>query len=219
MGAAAADGEGDGGDAAVAASMVQLPEGAPRGLVTELFHTCLFARPPVTSSLQAASAPLPPRCKTDASRAAAFGLLTALCHNCPANLHTLFQFGLLPLEQQFTKGEGWNQRPAATARASCGFVGLKNLGNICYINSIMQQLYMVPALRRGVLSLEDVATEDIGKESQSESQSQSQSQPQSQQRADSRSPKASAPQQGSRSRREKPWRERRHPACKQSPLE
>lgn len=93
---------GDGADGADAASVP--PAQAPRGLVTELFYNCLFARPPVGSSLTEDKAmPSPPRCKTDASRKAAFGLLTSLTHNCPRNLDTLFQYGLVPLEKQFTK--------------------------------------------------------------------------------------------------------------------
>ncbi len=32
-----------------------------------------------------------------------------------------------------------------------GYVGLRNLGSTCYINSLMQQLYMIPKMRYGVL--------------------------------------------------------------------
>ena len=38
---------------------------------------------------------------------------------------------------------------------SCGHVGLKNLGCICYMNSIMQQLYMVPTFRYAIMSADD----------------------------------------------------------------
>ena len=103
---AASDGRSDAvsdSDTAVAAAGAVAPASAPRGLVTELFYNCLFARPPVGASAMEDTAPSPPRCKTERSRKAAYGLLTALCHNCPRNLNTLFQYGLVPLEKQFTK--------------------------------------------------------------------------------------------------------------------
>ena len=38
---------------------------------------------------------------------------------------------------------------------SCGHVGLKNLGCICYMNSIIQQMYMVPTFRYAIMSADD----------------------------------------------------------------
>jgi len=40
-------------------------------------------------------------------------------------------------------------------RSSTGYVGLKNLANICYINSMMQQLYMNKNFRYLVLRIKD----------------------------------------------------------------
>lgn len=39
-------------------------------------------------------------------------------------------------------------------RASIGFVGLKNLGCTCYMNSLIQQLYMVSAFSESILSID-----------------------------------------------------------------
>ena len=37
----------------------------------------------------------------------------------------------------------------------CGYVGLKNIGCICYMNSILQQMYMVPPFRNAIISSDD----------------------------------------------------------------
>jgi ubiquitin carboxyl-terminal hydrolase 9/24 len=36
-------------------------------------------------------------------------------------------------------------------RAASGYVGLKNFGCTCYMNALIQQLYMIPDLRKGIL--------------------------------------------------------------------
>lgn len=43
------------------------------------------------------------------------------------------------------------------ARTARGFVGLKNAGATCYMNSVLQQLYMVLPIRLGLLSAHGAA--------------------------------------------------------------
>jgi len=45
----------------------------------------------------------------------------------------------------------WSIDSGADFRAPCGFVGLQNLGFICYMNSLIQQLFMIPRIRYGAL--------------------------------------------------------------------
>lgn len=45
--------------------------------------------------------------------------------------------------------------PPVDGRARCGFVGLKNGGATCYMNSVIQQLYMVPGIPEVVLGVEE----------------------------------------------------------------
>jgi ubiquitin carboxyl-terminal hydrolase 9/24 len=40
-------------------------------------------------------------------------------------------------------------------RASTGYVGLKNFGATCYMNALIQQLFMISDLRKGILSSEE----------------------------------------------------------------
>lgn len=40
-------------------------------------------------------------------------------------------------------------------KSATGFVGLKNIGCICYMNSIMQQLFMIPSFRKAILEVQD----------------------------------------------------------------
>jgi hypothetical protein len=39
--------------------------------------------------------------------------------------------------------------------SSSGYVGLRNLGSTCYMNSLLQQFYMVPEFRCGIIMADD----------------------------------------------------------------
>ena len=45
--------------------------------------------------------------------------------------------------------------PPVDGRAACGYVGLKNAGATCYMNSVLQQLYMVPGVPEAILSVDE----------------------------------------------------------------
>ena len=50
---------------------------------------------------------------------------------------------------------GPNAVAYATSKSRSGYVGLKNMGCICYMNSTMQQFFMVKGFREGILTYED----------------------------------------------------------------
>ena len=52
----------------------------------------------------------------------------------------------------------WEYLPPVGPRPTKGFVGLKNAGATCYMNSVIQQLYMIPPIRNGILAVEGTGT-------------------------------------------------------------
>lgn len=63
---------------------------------------------------------------------------------------------LISLEREDPLVE-WDYLPMMGARTARGFVGLKNAGATCYMNSVLQQLYMVLPIRLGILSAHGAA--------------------------------------------------------------
>ena len=45
--------------------------------------------------------------------------------------------------------------PSSDGRYFNGFSGIKNLGSVCYMNSVMQQFYNIPTFRFGLLAADD----------------------------------------------------------------
>lgn len=45
--------------------------------------------------------------------------------------------------------------PPVDSRSSAGYVGLKNAGATCYMNSVLQQLYMSPSVPESILAIDD----------------------------------------------------------------
>lgn len=45
-----------------------------------------------------------------------------------------------------------------------GYVGIKNLGCICYMNSFLQQMFMIPSFREAVFAVEDPLFEKVKQE-------------------------------------------------------
>eukprot|EP00743_Colponemidia_sp_Colp-15_P003962 GILK01004274.1.p1 GENE.GILK01004274.1~~GILK01004274.1.p1 ORF type:complete len:2187 (+),score=414.92 GILK01004274.1:440-6562(+) len=125
------------------------------GLVNELWNNCLFATPLAAADVDESLMPGPPKCKTRESRGAAFALLSALVRDSNLNMEEIVYKGLLPLQEKIAKVSSWDYSPSSDVKASSGFVGLRNLGCICYMNSMLQQFFMVPTLRYGILTVED----------------------------------------------------------------
>ncbi|KAK7081025.1 Ubiquitin carboxyl-terminal hydrolase 24 [Halocaridina rubra] len=103
------------------------------------------------------------KCTGKESRIAAYELLVLLVVNSLKNMTTLA--GLLvslhhTLNPDFIKE--YEYAPAVDGRCASGYVGLKNGGATCYMNSVLQQLFMVQGVPEDILA---VSSEGEGEDS------------------------------------------------------
>eukprot|EP00090_Calanus_glacialis_P047045 TRINITY_DN9530_c0_g1_i3.p1 TRINITY_DN9530_c0_g1~~TRINITY_DN9530_c0_g1_i3.p1 ORF type:complete len:2633 (-),score=502.34 TRINITY_DN9530_c0_g1_i3:271-7929(-) len=98
-----------------------------------------------------------PQCDTPEARAAGYALLIELAKECSDNLK-LISKELISLHHQYdanmVKEHQFEYEPAIERRSSSNFVGLKNAGATCYMNSVIQQLYTVPGVTEQILGVE-----------------------------------------------------------------
>ena len=129
------------------------------GLCSEVFTNGLFAIP--NSDYRGTEAP--PKAKNSDTRKAAFGLLVELTRDSPEN-HQAVCALTLPhhtdpkykrKKKKVTRRTIWDFDSASAGKAACGYVGLKNLGCICYMNATNQNFFMVPKFRHAVLQFDD----------------------------------------------------------------
>ncbi|UJR33560.1 hypothetical protein I4U23_020999 [Adineta vaga] len=97
-----------------------------------------------------------PKCSTNESRQAAYDVLVELVRHCQENLKLVID-NLINLHHRplLEKQTEWEFMPQVSPRANCGLVGLHNGGATCYMNSILQQLYMLPQISEYILSVHD----------------------------------------------------------------
>ncbi|MCJ8732517.1 hypothetical protein PDJAM_G00212330 [Pangasius djambal] len=100
-----------------------------------------------------------PVCSTPATITAGFELLVALAVGCMRNLRQIVD----TLTDMYYSGcealTEWEYLPPVGPRPTKGFVGLKNAGATCYMNSVIQQLYMIPPIRNGILAIEGTGSD------------------------------------------------------------
>lgn len=60
-----------------------------------------------------------------------------------------------PMIEDVPRPISWSHQPSERTRRSDEQVGIKNLGNVCYMISMLQQFFMIPAFRYSLLKVED----------------------------------------------------------------
>ena len=82
-----------------------------------------------------------PKCKSHESRKAAFNLLATLSRDCLENLNIVLDYMHKfsnEVSWRTKKENDWNIKFFDDEKSSTGHVGIKNLGCICYMNSLNQ---------------------------------------------------------------------------------
>ena len=96
-----------------------------------------------------------PKCDTSDSRVAAYSLLVELSKNCVDNTAVLTsELIKLHHKQNDDLIKEFEFEPPIERRVASNFVGLKNAGATCYMNSVLQQLYGTPGVNDKILSVE-----------------------------------------------------------------
>ena len=142
----------------------KLEMGREGGLVRELVEDWVFPASKLwvqysTSGKIPHNSTITPVCHTPSLTAAAFDLLVSLCTGCPGNLTLLAaMLGQMFYTREETLTE-WEFLPPVGPRPNQGFVGLKNAGATCYMNSVLQQLFMLKGITEGVLACQEACTD------------------------------------------------------------
>lgn len=71
------------------------------------------------------------------------------------NINFFFYLNLIDTEPL----REWEYLSPVGPRPYKGFCGLKNAGATCYMNSVLQQLFMVPLIRNGILGAAGAAND------------------------------------------------------------
>lgn len=114
-----------------------------------VLHICLFEIP-------SASSKNAPKCKKGSTRKDAFELLKEMCKSDQnALVHVLKYLSAQYKDPSWRtcKSSDWNYHPAASEKSFTGYVGIKNLGCICYMISSLQQLFCIYNFRDFILRL------------------------------------------------------------------
>jgi len=95
------------------------------------------------------------------SKDSAYRLLNSLIRKSPLLMNCFLEKSLMPLLTKVKRQEKWNYQPPSQIERASKFVGLYNPACVCYMNSMLQQFFMIPAFRYNLLCVDDGLPEDM----------------------------------------------------------
>jgi len=122
-------------------------------LIKDIFYGCLF--PDNTNTY---------KCKTNKTREIAYKLVHALAAYKTECCIYLMRDCIMPLREKVSELTTWSYNPNSHERSALGYAGLKNIGCICYINSMLQQFFMIPPFRNAIASVSDGIPQKLNEE-------------------------------------------------------
>jgi len=118
-----------------------------------LFNKCAFALPSCAAKSISDSTWISPQ-----TREIALSLMLELCRSCAQNIKVLSAL-LLTRHHDFRASSPrtdilneWHYDPLSRQKSTTGYVGMKNQGATCYLNSLLQQFSLIRPLREGILT-------------------------------------------------------------------
>jgi len=89
------------------------------------------------------------------SKTSAYKLLLGLLRRNARLMDYFLEHCMRPLMDHVQRSDSWDYSPPSASSASQEGVGLRNLGCICYMNSMLQQFFAIPCFRYNLLCVDD----------------------------------------------------------------
>lgn len=112
-----------------------------KALIEEIFINLIFASVFIEGESKGIKSP------SYALKSASFKLILMLVKRSPKLMLDFLQNCFAKLLSKIKRRNEWNYQPPSQSTRYQKFVGLRNLGCICYMNSILQQFFNVPSFR------------------------------------------------------------------------